>query len=117
MKPFGVELLIDMHECDETLFTEEHISRYFIELCDLIDMTRHGDPMFWIEYGEELHMSGISAVQFIRTSNIVVHTLDRLRAVYVNIFSCKVFDRKVAEDFTASFFKAGVVDSKMIDRV
>lgn len=116
-KPFGVELLLDLHDCDETLFTKENLTRYFIELCELIDMTRHGEPMFWEEYGKELHMSGISAVQFIRTSNIVVHTLDRLQAVYVNVFSCKEFDRQVAEDFTTAFFKAGKVESKMIPRV
>jgi S-adenosylmethionine decarboxylase len=116
-KPFGVELLLDMHECDATLFTKESLTSYFIQLCDLIDMTRHGEPMFWEEYGEEPHMSGISAVQFIRTSNIVVHTLDRLQAVYVNIFSCKAFDQQVAEEFTAVFFNAGRVNAKMIDRV
>ena len=36
---------------------------------------------------------GTSAVCFILTSAIVVHTLDDLGAVYVNIFSCKEFDR------------------------
>ena len=116
-KDFGVELLLDMHNCDEKIFTEENITRYFIELCEIINMTRHGDPMFWVEYGKEPHMSGISAVQFIRTSNIVIHTLDKLKAVYVNIFSCKDFDKKIAEDFTRKFFKAEKVKSNIVRRI
>ena len=116
-KSFGVELLLDIHGCDKRLFTEEEITKYFIELCDLIEMTRHGEPMFWIEYGEEPHLSGISAVQFIRTSNIVIHTLDKLQAVYVNIFSCKNFDSKVAKEFTKSFFKAQKVTARFVDRI
>ena len=114
---FGVELIIDMHNCDESLFTKELLTKYFIELCELIDMTRHGDPMFWIEYGKEPHLSGISAVQFIRTSNIVIHTLDKLKAVYVNIFSCKDFDKTIAEEFTKQFFKAEKITSTSVDRI
>ena len=52
---------------------------------------------FWDDVGVPLeeqqtlpNTKGTSAVCFILTSTIVVHTLDLLRAVYVNIFSCKI---------------------------
>lgn len=115
-KHFGVELIVDLHGCDEQIFTEDNITRYFIELCDLIKMERQGEPMFWIEYGEEPHMSGISAVQFIRTSDIVIHTLDKMKAAYVNIFSCADFDPVVAEGFTKNFFDAKESSSTFIER-
>ncbi len=47
---------------------------------------------------------GTSAVQFILTSTIVIHTLDLMKVVYVNIFSCKEFDTNVAAKFTAKWF-------------
>ena len=50
------------------------------------------------------HAKGSSAVQFILTSSIVIHTLDLLDAVYVNIFSCKTFDKEIAKDITVEWF-------------
>ena len=47
---------------------------------------------------------GTSAVQFILTSTIVIHTLDLMKAAYVNIFSCKDFDTDEAAEFTAKWF-------------
>ena len=69
------------------------------------------------EQQTEPHLKGTTAVQFILTSNIVIHTLDLLGAVYVNIFSCKDFDPKIAADFTANWFKGKIVNSHFIDRI
>ena len=63
------------------------------------------------------HTQGTSAVQFILTSSIVIHTLDQLRAVYINMFSCKEFDPKVAEQFSVKWFGAGDCSARFIDRV
>ena len=49
---------------------------------------------------------GTSAVQFILTSTIVIHTLDLMEAAYVNVFSCKEFDADEAAQFTAKWFGA-----------
>ena len=45
-------------------------------------------------------------MQFILTSSIVIHTLDLLGAVYINIFSCKDFDTDAAARFTAKWFES-----------
>ena len=71
----------------------------------LMEMKRHGEPMFWHDNTDRPHMRGISAMQFIETSNIVVHALELLKTVFVNIFSCKEFDTKAAEEFTKFFSK------------
>jgi S-adenosylmethionine/arginine decarboxylase-like enzyme len=52
------------------------------------------------------HTKGTSAVCFILTSSVVIHTLDLLGAVYVNIFSCKPFDLVAARQFTQAWFDA-----------
>ena len=93
---YGIELILDLHGCDVVKFTRPSITEYFEKLCVLIDMQRE-DLHFWDDVGlsEEdkqtsPHTQGTSAVQFILTSSIVIHTLDQLQAVYINIFSCKV---------------------------
>ena len=95
---------------------------FFIELCDLIDMERC-EVHFWDDVGvspeeqqTQPHTKGTSAVCFILTSTIVVHTLDLLKSVYVNIFSCKEFDPKAAGAFTKKWFGAQDCSSRFIDR-
>jgi S-adenosylmethionine/arginine decarboxylase-like enzyme len=68
---------------------------------------------FWDDVGVPVeeqqtspHTTGTSAVQFILTSTIVIHTLDLLESVYVNIFSCKPYDEAKAKQFTLDWFEA-----------
>jgi S-adenosylmethionine decarboxylase len=107
---YGLELILDLHDCDATRFTRSVIEGFFGELCDLIDMEAC-DMHFWDDVGvpEEEQQTlpktkGTSAVQFILTSTIVIHTLDLMKAAYVNIFSCKEFDTDEAAKFTAKWF-------------
>ena len=105
-EPYGFECIIDLHRCDASRFNRSSTDQFFTELCDLIDMEKcvvH----FWDDVGVPLeeqqtlpHTKGTSAVCFILTSSIVVHTLDMLGSVYVNIFSCKEFDPVAARQFT-----------------
>jgi S-adenosylmethionine/arginine decarboxylase-like enzyme len=120
---YGIELILDLHRCDASTFTRESIQKYFESLCDLIEMKRE-ELHFWDDVGipeEEKqtspHTQGTSAVQFILTSSIVIHTLDQLEAVYINIFSCKAYDPKVAEDFSVQWFGAKNHSARFIDRV
>jgi S-adenosylmethionine/arginine decarboxylase-like enzyme len=120
---YGIELILDLHGCDAAKFTRDSITEYFERLCVLIDMQRE-DLHFWDDEGvseEDKQTSpptqGTSAVQFILTSSIVIHTLDQLRAVYINIFSCKAYDPKVAEQFSVEWFGATDCSARFLDRV
>lgn len=120
---YGKELIIDIHNCNPLTFNRKSIKKYFKELCKLIDMERcklswwddHGIPPE--EQQTEPHLKGTTAVQFIMTSNIVIHTLDILGSVYINIFSCKDFDSEVVKEFSANWFKGYIVNSHLIDRI
>lgn len=112
IEPYGFELILDLHGCNSDTFNRSHLDDFFAQLCDLIDMEKC-EVHFWDDVGvpiEEQQTSpqtkGTSAVCFILTSTIVVHTLDFLEAVYVNIFSCKSFDPDVAQEFTKKWFDA-----------
>ena len=123
MEKYGVELILDLHGCDPTTFTRDSISAYFERLCVLIDMKREA-LHFWDDVGvpEEdkqtsPHTQGTSAVQFILTSSIVIHALDQMGAVYINMFSCKEFDPKIAEQFSVEWFAAGACTARFIERI
>lgn len=122
-KCFGKELILDLHNCDKSSFTRKSIKKYFIELCNLIDMKRC-KLSWWDDYGvpseecqTEPHLKGTSAIQFILTSNITIHTLDLLGNVYINIFSCKQFDAKKTADFTKEWFRGKIVNHKELRRI
>jgi len=122
-KPYGYELILDLHGCDASTFNRESLDGYFEKLCKAIDMVKC-ERHWWDDVGvaeEEKqtspHTKGTSAVQFILTSTIVVHTLDLLEAVYVNIFSCKEFDKKVGEKVTKEWFCAKECRSHFIERI
>jgi len=122
-QPYGFELILDLHGCDSSRFNRKSLDKYFATLCSAIDMQKC-ERYFWDDMGvpeEERqtlpHTKGTSAVQFILTSSIVVHTLDLLEAAYINIFSCKAFDRKTAEKITKEWFKAKECRTHFIERI
>jgi len=123
MKNYGKELILDLHNCNSTLFTRKHIRKYFKELCLLIDMER--EAIHWWDYKghpEEYalappHLKGTTAVQFIKTSNITIHALDDLRKIYLNIFSCRDFDENVVIKFTESWFEGRLANQSIVSRI
>ncbi|KKT27979.1 MAG: hypothetical protein UW12_C0011G0007 [Parcubacteria group bacterium GW2011_GWF1_43_9] len=121
-KSYGKELVLDLYNCNSKKFNRKEIARYFRELCDLIEMQRD-DMHFWDDVGVPKkdrvtlpHLVGTSAIQFIMTSNVTIHTLDILKRVYLNIFSCKDFDAKIAAEFSRKFFGGKIVTSKVVIR-
>jgi S-adenosylmethionine/arginine decarboxylase-like enzyme len=121
--PYGYELILDMHGCNSETFNRKSLRGYFKKLCDAIDMQRC-KLCFWDDVGvpekeqqTSPHTKGTSAVQFILTSNVTIHTLDLMKAVYVNIFSCKPYDKNLAKKITIEWFKAQKCRSRFIERI
>jgi hypothetical protein len=48
---------------------------------------------------------------------VIIHTLDKLGKVFVNIFSCKEFNSKEATTFTANWFSGMVVKEIEVERI
>lgn len=120
--PYGKELILDMHECKPETFNRKSLDQFFTELCELIDMEKC-DVHFWDdvdvppeEQQTDPKTKGTSAVCFILTSSIVVHTLDELKSAYVNIFSCKDFNVETVHSFCLEHFRGKVVNREIISR-
>jgi S-adenosylmethionine/arginine decarboxylase-like enzyme len=120
---YGKELILDLHDCNTSRFNRGDLSFYLTQVCYEISMVME-DLHFW-DYSEDPagyehappHLKGTSCIQFIRTSNITIHTLDDLRSLYLNLFSCKEFDSDVVAKFTEDYFKGKIVNRKEIDRI
>ena len=106
---YGMEAVLDCHHCNTKLFTRKHLRRYFKGLVEILEM-QAADLHFYNEPG------GLGAVQFILTSNITVHCVNKLERVYINIFSCKEFDAYKAKDYTQNFFEVNQISAQTVLR-
>jgi S-adenosylmethionine/arginine decarboxylase-like enzyme len=121
-EPYGLELILDLHDCSVQRFNRTSLGIFFRDLCKHIGM-KDEDLHFWDydgvpeeERDDDPKIYGTSAIQFIRTSNVTIHCLDKLGAVYINIFSCRDFDTAKATGFCANFFGGAVVNQTVVDR-
>lgn len=123
MKGYGKELILDLHGCNPETFDRLHIEAFFKILCDTIGMERE-DLHFWDdldvppeERETEPHLVGTSAIQFIKTSNVTIHTLPMLECVYLNVFSCKSFCSDAVENVACASFGGCVWNRVEISRI
>jgi len=121
-KPYGMECVVDVHGCTHR-FTRSSIEKFFVELCGLLEMKR-ANLVFWDYEGQEEeyeaappHLKGTSAVQFIRTSNITLHSLDDLKRLYLNVFSCQAYDPKVIRSCVERWTGGSIVNFKTLTRI
>jgi S-adenosylmethionine/arginine decarboxylase-like enzyme len=113
---WGMLTSIDLEGCDPEMIRDaEAIKRYVVELCDLIDMKRFGDTHV-VHFGEEERVAGYSMFQLIETSCISAHFANETNTSYIDIFSCKGYDPKVASEFTRKFFQGGKMRVNVVNR-
>lgn len=121
-KPYGKELILDLHGCDARHFNRADLRGFFRMLCERLDMEPE-DLHFWDdvdvppeERQTDPRTKGTSAVQFIITSTIVVHTLDLLGKAFINVFSCKPFLTSEVAEFCADFFAGTIAHMTVVER-
>lgn len=123
MENYGKELILDIHKCNPKKFTRYYLNRFFKELCKEIDM--EACKVSWWDYKgypdeynkAPIHLKGTSAIQFISTSNITIHSLDVMKRVYLNVFSCKEFSCDKASLFCVNFFEGVIINKQIIERI
>lgn len=113
---WGILSSLDIRECDYDLITDKaYVEKFAKELCDLIGMKRFGDPVV-VHFGEDEHVEGFSLTQLIETSLVSGHFANASRNVYLDIFSCKVYDPFIAAKFATEFFKGTDYDINVLFR-
>lgn len=121
-EPYAKHLVLDMTGCDTTMFTRRDIALFMEQMCQQLDV-RPAILHFWD--GDEIipgatqlegKVGGISAVQFLLQSTIVVHTLELLGKAYIDIFVGKQFNDGEIAAFCERFFKAQHCEQRVLQR-
>jgi S-adenosylmethionine/arginine decarboxylase-like enzyme len=108
---WGISCAIDIYECSpDTIRDPEAIRRFVAELCELIEMKPFGDTLV-VHFGKEERVAGFSMVQLIETSLISAHFANQSNAVYLDIFSCRPYDKDAVVEFATRFFGGRRVSS------
>ena len=103
--PWGQSAAIDLSGCAPDRLNDPELLKQFVaDMVRVVDMEAHG-PCHVDRFGEG-ELSGLSAMQFIKTSAITIHLDEVGRRAFVDIFSCKEFDADKATDFAKEFFQA-----------
>jgi S-adenosylmethionine/arginine decarboxylase-like enzyme len=114
---YGYELILDLYGCNsEVIASKKKLQEYVDKLCKLIKMRKFGKTLIPYFGQAKAYTKGYSLVQLIETSSIVGHFSDLWGRAYINIFSCKKFDHKLAKEFSRKFFSAKKVTSQLLVR-
>ena len=103
---WGISTMIDLKDCNpETIRDKEKLTKFVIELCNLIKVSRYGEPQI-IKFGNNPKVTGYSVTQLIETSLVSGHFAEENNSAYIDIFSCKEYPPFEAAEFVKNFFEA-----------
>lgn len=104
-KYWGYHLILDCAGLDEVKMTDaDNVRAFAKQLVADIDMVAYGEPQVH-NFGSG-NKAGFTLVQLIETSNICAHFANEDRTMYLDVFSCKTFDRAVVVELVKEFFGA-----------
>ena len=118
---YGQECIIDLHGVPIELFTNKIVDDFAKQLVEKIGM-RAGPAHSWGSVGDEgkykehPKKDGLSHIQFLWESSIVIHALDEIQKVFINVFSCKKFDSNIVKEFALETFKGTIANETNIVR-
>lgn len=112
---WGFHLILDCYAADLASITDaKHIADFATTLVERIDMKAYGDPQV-IHFGED-DKQGFTLVQLIETSNIVAHFCDDTGNFYLDVFSCKPYDKEVVRNLVQEYFDPHRITERYIER-
>ncbi len=94
---WGRHLVLDCSSCDREAVRDPGIIREFCaDLVSSIGMVAYGEPVLEHFATHLPEAAGYSLVQLIETSAVTGHFCDASGDAYLDVFSCKEFDPKIA---------------------
>ena len=124
LDPYGQHYLLDMRGCDAHRFHRVFVKSFMKNACGIFGL-RAGPLHFW-DFTDpceraraQKHLAGISAVQFIETSNIVIHCIDHRGIVMIDVFVCGTLHQiniDAFRSFTEIFWRASASEDQLLNR-
>lgn len=101
--------------CPVAIRTPATILRFNTDLVRRIDMKAYGEP-FLQRFGPNDKVLGYTLVQLIETSNITMHCVEETNDLYLDVFSCKVFQNEIVKDCIRDHFNPICIEDLYISR-
>ena len=115
MTYWGYHLILNGKNClGSAIRSADIISGFTKKLVKDIDMVAYGEPHI-IMFGTG-NKKGYTLVQLIETSNICAHFVEETNDMYLDVFSCKVFDKDVVEKIVAETFHPERIETRLLHR-
>jgi S-adenosylmethionine/arginine decarboxylase-like enzyme len=115
---FGYELLLDLYECKPGVCDDLTVCYNFLdEIVGFLGMEKQAPPSIFrsdaVRFPDKAGLSGwVPLIE----SSIVIHTLTPKDFITVDIYCCRTFDRKKAEEFCRRFFAPKKVQAQFVER-
>ena len=93
---WGYHLILDC-KSGNNIDDKQNIKKFVKELVKKINMVSVGDPVIEYLAPNDINKAGFSLVQLIETSSIVGHFIDSNGDFYLDIFSCKKFEKDIIQ--------------------
>ncbi len=117
-KVFGFELLLDLYDCKPGACDDLALNYQFLdEIVGFLGMEKQSPPsIFRSDETRFPDKAGLSGWVPLIESSIVVHTLTPKNFISVDIYCCREFDLKKAEEFCSRFFGPRKIEAQFIER-
>lgn len=115
MKPWGFHLCLDIAQCrPDAIRCSTNIQKFSKTLVKEIDMVAYGPPQI-VHFGTG-NKAGYSLIQLIETSNITAHFCEEDEGFYLDVFSCKFYNKNIVIDVVKEFFEPTFIKSYYFER-
>lgn len=112
---YGPHLLLDCYGADlDKLADVGLIFQFLDQLPKLIGMEKIGPPQ--MAKFDDPEIAGVTGVVMIVTSHISIHTYALKGCFFMDVFSCKPFDRKIVENRVRDTFGVTRMESRLVNR-
>lgn len=103
MRYWGYHLILDCSKCiPRSIRDHQNIEAFCNNLVHRIDMVPFGKPQ--IQHFGSGNKAGYTLVQLIETSNICAHFVEETNDMYLDVFSCKEFNRDYVKQIVEFYF-------------
>ena len=116
MQYWGEHLILDCAGGNDNIKDRQQLYDFVKELVIAIDMKAYGEPLIEHFATHAADKSGFSLVQLIETSNITGHFVDLNGDFYLDIFSCKHVDDKIAIEVINKYFAPKYIKKHFLTR-
>jgi hypothetical protein len=110
---YGDQLMLDLRDADPGRMTRESVASFLHHLCARLDLEPQAllidaDPEP-VPSDADARTYGLTAVQVIKTSSVVVHCLPALGSVFVDVFVCREFHDAKLGLWIAAWFRGRIL--------